>query len=197
MSNVYHLSSSRPKYESTWSLRVEDNARLYLEQLTGYRIDKLAEGQWQVDWAMYENGVCKYFAEFRRRFNNHDQYNDLSISASKITKLKHLSKEYGLEHSLLIVQFNDRLVRIAIGEHYETRQLVPFGRTNGRDNKDTDPSIRIYKEKFVTIHYGRVSDDLSDRPRGDGSTSLIEGIRAYGVDELRRLEQQKRVQRVQ
>jgi len=195
MRDVSYLKPTRNKFESSWSLQIENNARLFLEYRTKYRVDKLAEGQWQVDWAFYFEGECKYFAEFRRRFVNHDQYKDLTISGSKIIKLRMLAREFCLHRSLLIVQFNDKLVSIDIGDYYEAGKLVPFGRAVGRDNKDTDPSVIIQPCQFKTIHNRCVSDDLSKRPKSNEQPPDVEGIRTYGTDVLRRMEQSQRIQR--
>lgn len=180
--------SEREKHERLYNKQIENNVKHWLNKKNGYFLQSLAPGVWGVDWGLEIDGGFA-FLEFRRRFIKDRQYPDYRLCAAKVQTLIELSKTYGLP-SYFILQTNESLWSLKLNENFPLpKRLVWFGRNDKRDDMENDPAYPIPWGHFKLIHTGCVSDSLTDRPRGHGRSSLLEEIKSYGLNELRRLAQ--------
>jgi len=166
----------RKKFECDWMLAIEKKASNYLQTKWNCQIAKLAEGSWTVDWCIYKDGKAVSFAEFRRRFNNHDTYRTYNVSGAKIMKLSDLARQFRFDNSLMVIQFNDGLFYIPICQNFDGGRLVDFGRSNKRDMFDSDPSFEFSVNQLKRVALGCVTDNLTDKPRGFDDACLAASI---------------------
>jgi len=170
------------KFETPTYLAIEENARIFLSnKYKNYGFFPLAEGSWVVDWAVYSNGFLCGFAEFRRRFVSRDQYPDFRFSAAKWAKLVSLQETFNVP-SVFYLQYNDALCVIKGLDNGLPAKFVPFGRNRMRDAMDAEPSVIIPIEKIEVVHFGCVSDTLTDRPAGRSSDAEANAIQSFGVN---------------
>lgn len=137
---------TRPLYETEADLANEVDAQSVIESLWSCDIKKLPM-RYLVDWAIFQEGKLRAYAEFKRRKHAMAKFDTLILSHHKWVAGKTLASEANVPF-VVIVQFNDKLA------FCETKHAAPIswsGRTDRGDQQDLEPVVHIPVSSFKVI----------------------------------------------
>lgn len=137
--------SWRPRNETPADLEREAAAAAVISQRWACEVQKLSEGLYGLDWALFRDDVLIGWAEFKCRS---ERFPELLLSAAKWETGCRLSFMYQVPFCL-VVRWPDGLY------HFTTRGTRPFkvaprGSSRGQ-NGDKEPCVLIPTDEFKRI----------------------------------------------
>jgi hypothetical protein len=133
----------RTTYETIDDLR---NERSVIEEFCNsfhYGYAKMPK-QYHLDYCVTKQDKVVGFCEVKVRKNNHNQYNTLLLSLSKVSAAKGLKEASGIK-SILLVKWKDKLGYTYFRNDWP---VMVGGRTDRNDWQDIEPVVHIPISEF-------------------------------------------------
>lgn len=146
----------RPLYETEQHLTAERRLMSLVEDRCRVTIQKLPIS-YRLDAALFRHGALVALAEFKCRTCTREQYDDYILSVGKMLAARQLSDMLSVP-VMLIVQWTDAVGWIDIGRA-SSRNCTWGGRTDRRDNQDSELLIHLPIARFGLLSGERRSDD--------------------------------------
>lgn len=142
---------SKPRLETQDDINVKNRVKEFLQEDQNCSIHNLYEKMYYVDWyCEARGGETKWFAEFKRRTINHDQFiHGVLLSLHKYLRLQEYSR-ITCTPSEFIVLFNDGLFCHSITGHH-TPRIQLMGRKDRGYEGDVEPCVLLPPETFTLI----------------------------------------------
>tara|TARA_R110002020_G_scaffold363831_1_gene576134 strand:- start:250 stop:666 length:417 start_codon:yes stop_codon:yes gene_type:complete len=136
----------RPTYETSEDLLNERGVIESFCNRFGFGFEKMPK-QYHLDYCVLKNNKVVGFCEVKVRTNNHNQYNTLLLSLSKVSAANGLKQASNI-NSILLVKWKDRSGYTYFKNNWP---VMVGGRKDRNDWQDIEPVVHIPIPEFKFI----------------------------------------------